>query len=119
MDCKFHSKLVSVNRRVQATKLACFFGDIKILFKHKFHYEVKDVAPLEVVKNNDIPVLFIHGAEDHFIKLYHQKRIADNQKGYKKVIQIPHAGHGDSFNTNPRLYQEEIASFIKELARVE
>ena len=119
-DCPFASLdlfLKDVIRKHQP--VFTIYWLIKILFKHKFHYEVKDVAPLEVVKNNDIPVLFIHGAEDHFIKLDHQKRIADNQKGYKKVIQIPHAGHGDSFNTNPRLYQEEIVSFIKELARVE
>ena len=32
MDCKCQNKVESVNRRVQATKLACFFGD-KILFK--------------------------------------------------------------------------------------
>ncbi len=46
---------------------------IKIFFKKKYQYEVKDVSPLEVVKNNDVPVLFIHGAEDHFIKPYHQQ----------------------------------------------
>lgn len=92
---------------------------IKIFFKQKFHYEVKDVSALEVVKNNNVPVLFIHGVEDHFIKPYHQERIAENQKGFKEVVQMPNAGHGDSFNTDPVKYEQIISSFIKELPRVE
>ena len=88
---------------------------IKIFNKKWYHYDIKDVTPMEVVKNNDVPVLFIHGEKDNFIYPSHQQKIADNQKGYKEVIQFPNAGHGECFNSDPNKYLETVRDFIKEL----
>lgn len=88
---------------------------IKLMNQMKFHFDMKDVNVMEVVKNNHVPVLFIHGEKDDFIPLYNQERIANNQKGFKEIVQFPNAGHGQSFDSDPALYKEKVSNFIKEL----
>ena len=115
-DCPFCSLDDFIKTVIKAHQpVWTIYWMIRLVNKSKFHYDIKDVSVMDVVKNNDVPVLFIHGEKDDFILPYNQEKIANNQKGYKKVVQFPNAGHGQCFDTDPVLYKEKVSNFIKEL----
>ena len=115
-DCPFASLDLFMRELIkQHQPVFTIYWLIKLLNKAKFHYDIKDVNAMEVIKNNDVPVLFIHGGKDNFIVPEHQKRLLECQKGFKTAVIFPNAGHGESFSTDPTRYKEEVSNFIKEV----
>ena len=115
-DCPFASLDLFMREIIkQHQPVFTIYWLIKLFNKAKFHYDIKDVNAMEVIKNNEVPVLFIHGAKDNFIVPEHQNKLVSCQKGYKKAILFPEAGHGESFNSDPNRYKQEVSDFIKEV----
>lgn len=77
-------------------------------------YWLKSIAPRTAVTNIEKPVLFIHSLPDDFIlpgmtiELYRLKR------GPKMLKLFEQGAHAQSFNANPKEYEETVREFIKE-----
>ena len=71
------------------------------------------MRPIDSLADNVIPILFIHGAEDHFIPPEHSQRMMKDTKGYAEVHLIPGAGHAESILTDPETYQQLVSSFLE------
>ncbi len=61
-------------------------------------FRVSDVSPVKAAARIRIPVLLIHGAEDHDTPPEHSKRVFEALAGPKRLILVPHAGHNHSLN---------------------
>ena len=72
-----------------------------------------DMSPVYHVKNNDIPVLLLHGAKDNFILPYHTELIFKANKGEKERHVFPNGTHANSVFDDPEEYQEVLVDFIK------
>ena len=72
------------------------------------------MRPIESLKENTIPILFIHGADDHFVPPEHSERMKEATKGYAEIHLVPGAEHAMSILTDPKGYRQYVASFLTE-----
>ena len=64
-----------------------------------------------MLRDNEVPVCFIHGAADGFIKPSNSERMHEAQKGYSEIHLIPGAEHAQSREVSG---EEEYRKIIKE-----
>jgi pimeloyl-ACP methyl ester carboxylesterase len=78
------------------------------------HFEMKEADALSAVKNAKVPVLFIHGSEDHFVKPEHTERNAAACASKHRTVFVEGAGHAVSSGKDPQLYEKEVRQFFRE-----
>ncbi|MBD8031922.1 MULTISPECIES: alpha/beta hydrolase [Solibacillus] len=75
-------------------------------------YSVKEIMPIDAVKQIERPVLFIHSEPDDFIPSSMTKELFE-QKPEPKMMKIFDKGeHAKSFNENPGDYEQTVAKFL-------
>ncbi len=79
----------------------------------RYHYSLKDMRPIDSLDENTVPILFIHGADDHFILPKNSEDMANRTKGYSEIHLIPGAGHAESILTAPEQYKEYVKAFLE------
>ena len=84
--------------------------------KIRFGYSYDEMKPVESLKDNRIPILFIHGANDRFILPEHSERMKAATNGYAEIHLIPGADHAMSVLTDPVGYQEIVREFLKKIS---
>ena len=76
----------------------------------------RDMRPIDSLRQNDIPILFIHGAKDDFIPPAHSQAMAEATKGFSTVRLTEGAGHAQSILTSPEKYRGFVESFLADPA---
>ena len=84
--------------------------------KIRFGYSYDEMKPVGSLKDNKIPILFIHGADDRFILPEHSERMKAATNGYAEIHLIPGADHAMSVLTDPVGYQEIVREFLKKIS---
>ena len=79
----------------------------------RYGYSLKSMRPIDALDNNEIPILFLHGAEDTFILPKNSADMAQRTKGISELHYIDGAGHAESVLTEPELYAKYVSDFIK------
>lgn len=77
------------------------------------HFYLPASSPVEAVKKARIPILLIHGEDDHFVPCEMSKRIADVCASPVTLETFPEAGHGSSYMMDSKRYEEAIKKFVK------
>ena len=110
-DCAFseiksvlEGGLRSMHMPVGILSLAGFF------VKLRFGVSLNGMRPIDCLKGNKIPILFIHGEADDLVPPYHSEAMVAVTEGYKDLRLIKGAQHAESVLTEP----EEYAGYIKE-----
>lgn len=80
----------------------------------RYHYAIKDMRPIDSLDDNDIPVLFIHGANDDFILPKNSEDMSKRTKGRTEFHTIPGATHANSVLTEPEMYKEIVKGFLEQ-----
>lgn len=83
----------------------------------RFGYAFSAMRPIDSLKDNTIPILFMHGAEDHFIVPEHSKRMSRATAGYSEVHLIDGAEHARSVLTDPKRYAEAVHAFLEKISK--
>lgn len=79
----------------------------------RFGYNAGRVNPIDSLVDNEVPVLFIHGAADDYIDCRQSEWMYELDKGSKKELHfIPDAGHAQSWNHDPAEYEKIISNFL-------
>ena len=78
----------------------------------RYGYSYDMMRPIDSLADNEIPILFIHGAEDSFILPENSERMEKETKGYSELHLIPGAAHAASVLTAPEEYQEIVEAFL-------
>ena len=78
-----------------------------------YGYSFKEMRPIDSLDDNEIPILFIHGADDAYIPPVHAQMMYDRNKGYGELHYIKGAGHAESVLTDPEKYRKIVAEFIQ------
>ncbi|MCR5655554.1 MAG: alpha/beta hydrolase [Lachnospiraceae bacterium] len=73
------------------------------------------MRPIDSLDENEIPILFLHGAEDSFILPKNSEDMAKRTKGKSEIHLIPGAEHAKSILTDPILYQKYVEGFLEDL----
>ena len=112
-DCGFSDIVPVLKLVISSMHLPAFLVDTaSVCAKVRFGYSFSQMRPIDSLKENTIPILFIHGAEDHFILPKHSKRMKEATKGYAELHLIPGADHAMSVLTDPEAYRKYVADFL-------
>lgn len=69
--------------------------------------------PIDALKDNHIPICFIHGDADTFITKDHSERMHAADPGYSELHIVHGAAHAQSINTDPEGYEKIVDRFVR------
>lgn len=85
--------------------------------KVRFGYYYHQMRPIDSLKDNQIPILFIHGDKDDFIIPAHSQKMQQATKGYSEIHLIPGATHAASILTAPEDYKRYVREFLRKIEK--
>lgn len=113
-DCGFSSFHELLLYKFKGSKLP-FFPLVNISYRYtkfKAKFNVKDVNPIDAIKDSGIPVLFIHGEEDKFVPTFMSENMYKETKGYKEIYLVPNAAHAQSIFMDYEIYKNKMMNFV-------
>lgn len=115
-DCGFSEIVPVLKVGLQGMHLPSFLVNLASLCaKIRYGYSFVEMRPIASLEVNQIPILFLHGAEDSFILPEHSERMKAATKGYSEIHLIPGAGHAASILTEPEMYRQYVRGFLSKL----
>lgn len=87
------------------------------LSKIFFGYAFSEARPVDALKDNEVPLLVMHGADDDFIVPENGQRIYDETKGIKRIEFFPRAKHAQSLESDPARYEKIVDEFLELIAK--
>ena len=113
-DCGFCDIVPVLKGGMKQSHLPGFLADIaSVCAKLRFGYGYWEMRPIESLRDNTVPILFIHGAEDLFILPDHSRRMKEATRGDAELCLIPGAGHAASVLTDPEAYRNAVSAFLE------
>ncbi len=113
-DCGFCDIVPVLQGGLKGMHLPPFLVHIaSVCAKICYGYSFREMRPIESLKENQVPILFIHGADDTFILPEHSERMKAATKGYAEMHLIRGAGHAMSMLTDPETYKKHVDSFFE------
>ena len=75
-------------------------------------YSFSEASSLNQVKKAKVPMLFIHGEKDNFVRTGMVYPMYEACPTEKKLLVVEGAGHGSSYSMDPELYFDTVFGFI-------
>ena len=82
----------------------------------RYGYAFTQMRPIDSLKNNQVPLLFLHGEKDTFIVPKNSEDMLQATAGPAELHVIPDAKHAASVLTHPDLYEEYLHAFLEKYA---
>jgi hypothetical protein len=60
-----------------------------------------------------LPILLFHGTEDDVVPISTSDDFAEELPHWVTYFRVPEAGHTESWNVDPRLYERRLAAFLR------
>lgn len=77
-----------------------------------YGYSFTKVRPIDSLRENTVPICFIHGAADDFIPCDHSERMHRAMSAYSELHLFPGADHGHSIDTDEEGYYRIVREFL-------
>ena len=90
---------------------------VEKICQQKLHMGANEVNTVDLLKEGHLPVLFIHGSDDHFVPV---QMTYENYKACtapKRLLIVPGAEHGLSYYVDKQSYQTAFLDFCREFDR--
>ena len=115
-DCGF-SEITSVMQAgLRGMHLpGCLVHVASVCARIRYGYYYHQMRPIDSLKDNTIPILFIHGEKDDFILPAHSRAMQQATRGYSELRLIPGAGHAASVLTAPEEYKGYVEAFLRKI----
>jgi hypothetical protein len=84
------------------------------LCKKKIQVGTEEYSTTTALENNQIPVMLIHGTEDHFVPIEMTYANYEACKGPKKLLIVPGADHCMSYCLEKERYENAVKDFWKQ-----
>ena len=82
------------------------------LVKLFYGYSFSEIRPIDNLKNNHTPILFMHGADDTYVPTYMSQDMYEANAGYKEICLFEGAKHAKSIASDPEKYFEVLRGFL-------
>lgn len=79
--------------------------------RKKINMGAKEYSTLEAMENCKVPVLFVHGTEDHFVPVEMTYENYKTCQAHKRLLIVPGADHCMSYYMNKEAYEKAIKEF--------
>ncbi len=76
-------------------------------------FKAREVSPLKDVQNLRMPILFIHGKLDTFIKHEYSEALFSVANEPKEFLSIKGANHNDVWDVGGKQYEKTLTTFLK------
>lgn len=116
-DCGFtsiHDIWQHVARRNLHLPYRIYGGLADSLCREKICIGTKDCSTLQALENSRVPVLFVHGSDDHFVPVEMTYRNYQACKAPKRLLIVPGADHGMCYYKEQARYEQAIRDFWQE-----
>ena len=114
-DCAFSEIAPVIAGVVEKNGLPAFLADVaSVCSKICCGYSYRQMRPIESLKDNTVPILFIHGEKDDFIPPEHSRQLKEATAGPAELHLIPGAPHAMSAIWAPEVYRQYVAGFLAE-----
>lgn len=77
-------------------------------------YSFGEASALKQLKNAQLPMLFIHGGADNFVRTDMVYEVYEACPTVKELLVVEGAGHGEAYAMDPELYFDTMFAFIEE-----
>lgn len=95
-DCGFSNLYDLMKEIYSASNMGFITPLVNTAMRFKFGYDMKKTSPKDALKDNEVPVCFIHGEDDTFINTEHSKINKEADSGYLEIHIIKGAAHAQS-----------------------
>ncbi len=102
----------------KAPKPEFLLNMVSLADKVWYGYFLHEMRPIDSLKGNKIPMLFLHGENDSIIPPEHSRKLSSATEGYHELYLIPGAGHAESVLTAPEQYREYVETFLKTIGAI-
>jgi pimeloyl-ACP methyl ester carboxylesterase len=89
------------------------------LCKKIYKFDLKEIKPIDLIRNNYVPICFIHGGSDKFIDKINAEMMYKENPGYKELHIFDGAKHAQSYNSDHAKYINVINDFVKKVEKSE
>ncbi|QVK17628.1 alpha/beta hydrolase [Mycoplasmatota bacterium] len=117
-DCGFSNMIELMKYQIKkATKLPSFpiLNRVTLKAKVRAKFRFKDISPIDVIKDSDLPILFIHGDKDTFVPTFMSEDMYNAKKGKKKLYIAKGAAHALSLETDKVQYEKIVNEFLDDV----
>lgn len=115
-DCAFSDISKVLKDGLRAMHIPVFLVSFGGFFvKMRFGVSLDSMRPIESLKGNRKPILFIHGKNDDLIPPFHSEMMIAETEGYRDLRLIPGAGHAESVFTAPEEYAQYVKEFLQKV----
>ena len=122
-DCGMESLKYMVHDMYNDMYLYPFGTCADIGFKLLYKIDTAEVSGIDAIKGKNVPVFFIHGADDDWIDVENSKDMYDvaiKQGSYAALWLVPEAKHGQALKVAGKdAYRDHIYSFLLEAKVIE
>ena len=122
-DCAMESLKYMVHDMYNDMYLYPFGTCADIGFKLLYKIDTAEVSGIDAIKGKNVPVFFIHGADDDWIDVENSKDMYDvaiRQGSYAALWLVPEAKHGQALKVAGKdAYRDHIYSFLLEAKIIE
>lgn len=80
-----------------------------------YGYYFEDNRPIDSLKDNTVPICFIHGNGDTLVPVEDSKEMYEATKGYKELHITDGVEHALSYQSNPDKYKEIVTNFLNKI----
>lgn len=101
-EMKNHGKIVA--------NAIVFYSSVYAWYKAGF--SLYSISPKKALSGVDVPIMFVHGADDDFIPPYMSLELYIEKKGPKYLYIAPNAGHAQSYLKNKDEYKAKVREFL-------
>lgn len=100
----------NIGSALHMPKCFCYFASAAC--RLVFGYSFTGVRPIDSLKDNTIPICFMHGAADDFIPCSHSERMHQAMTAYSELHLFPGAAHGLSIDSDEESYRKIVKEFL-------
>ncbi|HLJ88753.1 MAG TPA: alpha/beta fold hydrolase [Candidatus Angelobacter sp.] len=80
----------------------------------KYDVDLLRPSPLQALIRSSVPVLLIHGMEDHTINPRHSELLAQAAPSHVQLWLVPHAHHTGAWSAAPEEFQSRVLNWFKQ-----
>lgn len=113
-DCGYSEILPVIRWKAQSTfHFPGWLADLASPFGRLFYgYWFQQVRPIDNLKNNEIPICFVHGDADAFTHMWHSEKMYEANKGYKELHIYEGAEHASCIVVDTERYLKMLKDFV-------
>ena len=80
-----------------------------------YGYWFEEVRPIDCLKENEIPICFVHGVADTFTHVWHSEKMYETNKGYKELHLFENADHAECVVADTQRYEKMLYRFTNKI----